>query len=76
MTLARRERLSVSVSVQAKQYVRRAAQGRSKSAVVDEALRRMETEERRRLTQNTLVAESHEDAALAEEWMTAAPALE
>jgi uncharacterized protein (DUF1778 family) len=74
----RRERMTVSVSRDTRDFVRSAAarHGTDQSAVVEEAVRRMQREERRTLTQEALLAQADDDARTAEAWASADAPLE
>lgn len=66
-----RERMTVSLSPEIRDYISReaAARGTDQSAVVEDAVKRMLREERRRVSQAALLATAAFDEALAEAWM-------
>ena len=66
-----RERMTVSLSPETRHYIstEAAARGTDQSAVVEDAVRRMFREERKRVSQAALLADAEVDEALAEAWM-------
>jgi hypothetical protein len=63
-----KQRLTVSLSREARAFIQDAAtaRGTDQSAVVEDAVRRMQREDRRRLSQEVLLAMAEQDEALAE----------
>jgi hypothetical protein len=67
-TRRNKERLTVSLSREARAFIQdaAAARGTDQSAVVEDAVRRMQREERRQLSREVLLAMAEQDEALAE----------
>ena len=73
--VTRRARLTVSLAPEISEYVRATAERtqRDQSAVVEEALRRLRRDERRRVTQVALREDAGIDRDMAEAWIAADP---
>lgn len=70
--------MTVSVSRETRAFVQARAKqsGMDQSAVVEDAVRRMQHEERRKVAQESLLADAEEDLRLVEIWESASPPLE